>query len=1023
MPSGRNIKGITVEIGGDTTGLQKALKEVNSEIKNTQSQLKDVERLLKLDPGNTELLRQKQKLLGQELGSTSDKLKTLKTAAEQAVPNLSKYDAWKEKYDPIQKEHAKTEASAKELKSQLDELGKTGGINTDEYKNLQTQLDETKNKAKELKTQMEAVRDEFGHPISPEQYDALQREIAETDLKLKDLKKQGATTSEFFQGVIVKGEAIKGVSKQIGDVGRELAPMATKAAIVGAAGVKAAMDWETAFTGVKKTVKATDEEYEALGKGIRQMATETASSMEEIAGVAEVAGQLGIGKENLLDFTKTMVMLGDTTNLSAEEAATSLARFINITGDSQSDVDKLGSAIVDLGNNFATSESEIVTMATRLASAGTIAGLSSTDILALSTAMSSVGIQAEAGGTAMTQTLTALEETIVHWRNATEDELESATENLKTFADVAGMELEDFANTWETKPIEAVQSFIAGLGELDESGDSMILKLEELGLTGIRQQNMLEALGLASDVLADSINTSSEAYENNTALAEEAALRYETFESKLSQFKESLKNVAIDMGEILIPAVEKLMDVIKKMVGWFEKLPDGLQKLIVFAVGFTAILSPILIGVSKIGTAIGNIVSWGGKLGGFIANLGGASSAAGGLAGAASGLAGSAGAAATGVEAIGSAAGAVAATGTAAAGSFLATTGAVAGLAAAVVAGGMAIEDTKKHYNELNAQLRVQYQSAKDAAAAVAELQTKYAAVSAEVENYTLYGLDGVNQKQDEQAYILAMLQSAQEQYAALIAAEGSATEDLTGKLQTNTTALDENAAALTEATTGAETATTESSATATAALNTLSETTASTSETINATLAADSEAVITTADNVFLAISEKSGAIVAAVQSTAEQITGTITSVNGQAYGWGADLVGNYASGINSRMGALLSSVRSMAAQIRSYLHFSEPDVGPLSDFHTWMPDFMSGLAEGIDRNSYLVENAIKRVAQGMAISPQLATAGALGRAGSSNSTMRHSGTIRVEGVNSAGDVAGVVDIIIDQLRREVRL
>lgn len=78
------IKGITIEIGGDTTKLQTALKGGNTEIRNTQQQLKDVEKFLKLDPGNTELLAQKHKLLGQAVEETKNKLETLKTAQQQA---------------------------------------------------------------------------------------------------------------------------------------------------------------------------------------------------------------------------------------------------------------------------------------------------------------------------------------------------------------------------------------------------------------------------------------------------------------------------------------------------------------------------------------------------------------------------------------------------------------------------------------------------------------------------------------------------------------------------------------------------------------------------------------------------------------------------------------------------------------------------------------------------------------------------------------------------------------------------
>jgi len=92
------IKGITIEIGGDTTKLQTALKGVNTEVRNTQQQLKDVEKLLKLDPGNTELITQKHKLLGEAVAATKEKLETLKTAAEQANTALANGDISQEQY-------------------------------------------------------------------------------------------------------------------------------------------------------------------------------------------------------------------------------------------------------------------------------------------------------------------------------------------------------------------------------------------------------------------------------------------------------------------------------------------------------------------------------------------------------------------------------------------------------------------------------------------------------------------------------------------------------------------------------------------------------------------------------------------------------------------------------------------------------------------------------------------------------------------------------------------------------------
>ena len=92
------VRGISVELSADTTKLQTALKGVNTQIRSTQSQLKDVEKLLKLDPTNTELLSQKQKLLKQAVGETKDKLDTLKTAQDQVLKSKDNYDAWKQKF-------------------------------------------------------------------------------------------------------------------------------------------------------------------------------------------------------------------------------------------------------------------------------------------------------------------------------------------------------------------------------------------------------------------------------------------------------------------------------------------------------------------------------------------------------------------------------------------------------------------------------------------------------------------------------------------------------------------------------------------------------------------------------------------------------------------------------------------------------------------------------------------------------------------------------------------------------------
>ena len=123
--AGSRIKGITVEIGGDTTGLDKALKGVNSTIKSTQSQLKDINKLLKLDPTNTELLSQKQAVLKEKIGATKEKLDALKTAQEQAKQQLESGDLGKDKYDALQREIVETEQELKNLIREAAEANET----------------------------------------------------------------------------------------------------------------------------------------------------------------------------------------------------------------------------------------------------------------------------------------------------------------------------------------------------------------------------------------------------------------------------------------------------------------------------------------------------------------------------------------------------------------------------------------------------------------------------------------------------------------------------------------------------------------------------------------------------------------------------------------------------------------------------------------------------------------------------------------------------------------------------------
>lgn len=536
------VRGITIELSADASGVLKALQEVNKEVSSTSRELKDVDKLLKLDPTNTTLLTQKTQLLQEQIGNAESKLRTLKETQQNMQDN--------------------------------------------------------------------------GVDENSEQYRALQREIEATTKQIETLKKTTGSGSATLANV----SAVTGKwGNTLENAGQKMAGVSVAIGTGFGAAAKTAIDFETAFTGVKKTVDGTDDQLESIRQGIIDMSKETASSAVDIAGVAEAAGQLGIATDDVIDFTKVMVMLGDTTNLSADEAASALAKFANITGTSADDYERLGSVIVDLGNNYATTESDIVAMSTKLASAGTLAGLTEPEIFALATAMSSVGIEAEAGGTAMSQTMQQIESAVAN-----------GGEKLDKLANIAGMDAQAFADAWNNDPITALTAFIGGLGELDEQGESATLVLEDLGMKGIRQSNMLKALALASGMVTDAVGTANNAWLENSALSDEASKKYETTEAKMAQLRATFVELGIEIGDIILPIIRDAIEWIKNLVSGFNNLDDGTKKTIVTIAGMVAAISPLLIaggkvlkGISSVTGALSKMGAGGtaGAIGGAIAGI------------------------------------------------------------------------------------------------------------------------------------------------------------------------------------------------------------------------------------------------------------------------------------------------------------------------------------------------------------------------------------------------------------------
>jgi TP901 family phage tail tape measure protein len=405
--------------------------------------------------------------------------------------------------------------------------------------------------------------------------DKLQRDLDGTRKALgrvgggtRNLEKVGQTASAAMLGI--------GVAAAVG---------------VGMA-VNESIQFESAFAGVEKTIDGTAAEMEVLREGIRDMAKVMPATREEIAGVAEAAGQLGVKKDAILDFSKVMVDLGETTDMSAEEAAIALARLSNITQMTEDDYDNLGSAIVDLGNKGASTEREIVDMALRIAGAGHQVGMSEADILGLSSALASVGIEAEAGGSAISKVMVEIAMAVA-----------DGGEELESFAQVAGMSSEEFAKAFEEDAAGAIVAFVSGLGRVSEEGGNVFGVLEQLGITEVRMRDMLLRAAGAGDLMAESLVTANTAWTENNALTDEAAKRYETTEAQIQMLRNNVSDLALELGDELLPMINDLVDGLREGVEWFAELDDETQRSIVQTGLWAVALGLGVVAVSKVITA------------------------------------------------------------------------------------------------------------------------------------------------------------------------------------------------------------------------------------------------------------------------------------------------------------------------------------------------------------------------------------------------------------------------------------
>lgn len=387
-----------------------------------------------------------------------------------------------------------------------------------------------------------------------------------------------------------------------------------------------AAEFESSMASVKRTVGGDDAFITMLGDSFQELSTQMPITASELAAIASTAGQLGIAQGDVEGFTEVMAQLATTTDLTADNAATMLAQFANITGTTE--YDRLGATVAALGDATATTASKVVDMSQGMAAAASIAGMSETDILAIAAAVGSLGIEAAAGSTSMSQLITTL-------YKATE-----TGDNLAEFASVAGMSAEQFKQAWGADAVGTMNAFIQGLNNVERNGKSAVVILDELGISNVRQTKAILGLASAGDLLGNTIAQANAAWSSNTALTEKAGIMYNTTGAKLTMLQNAANNVSIAIGDALNPTISGaaglLTDLVQPIGDFISANPELVQGLAVTAgalgvataavAAYEAKVKLAAIASKVFGTAVsghfGAILAIAGGLGALVTTLG-----------------------------------------------------------------------------------------------------------------------------------------------------------------------------------------------------------------------------------------------------------------------------------------------------------------------------------------------------------------------------------------------------------------
>ena len=911
------IKGITVEIGGDTTKLQTALKGVNTEIRNTQSQLKDVEKLLKLDPGNTELMAQKHRLLGQAVSETKEKLETLKTAAEQANDALARGE------------------------------------------------------------------------ISQSQYDALQREIIETENNLRDLERQAGQSAVALQKIAATGEKLKTVGSAIEGVGQKLMPVTAAVGGLGAAAVKVASDFDSAMSQVAAVSGATGKDLEALRDKAREMGSKTKFSASEAAEAMNYMAMAGWKTNDMLSGIEGIMNLAAASGEDLATTSDIVTDALTALGLSAEDSGHFADILAAASSNANTNVSMMGETFKYCAPVAGALGFSAEDTAEAIGLMANAGIKSSQAGTAMRSMMTNL------------------TGEVKFVGDAFGELTIQTTNT---------DGSMRSLGDILADCRAAFAQMSEsekaANAEALVGKNAMSGFLAVMNAAPGDIEKLNSAINNCDGTAEKmAATMQDNLAGQLTILKSQLEELAISIGEILMPYIRQIVGWIQGLVDWLNSLDEGTKKIIVTVALVAAALGPVLIVIGKVVGAIGTIMTVvpqiASAISGVIAFVSGTVIPAISAVVAAIGWVPLAIAAVVAIlvvlynkcewfrdavnaiwtqikeffvsawevicsfftETIPNAWNSLVSF-------FQGIPAWWSGLWQSVgdffsniwtnmmnnpVLTGI-VDMIRSLWENLSTTLQGIWNGIKTAASGAWEL-IKNVVLGPVLLLIDLVTGNFTKLKEDAANIWNNIKNAASNIWNGIKQVVGSLAQGLVNHVSILFNGLKTTIANIWTAIKN----------TASSAWNGLKNLVSSIASNLK-------QAAVNAFKAMVSGIRSALSSLGSVVQSGFQSAVSFITSLPGKALEWGKDFINGIADGIRSAIGNVINAVSDVADKIRSFLHFSVPDEGPLTDYESWMPDFMSGLAKGIEKSRGMVKKAVSGVASDLMLQPQATVQGMQG-------------------------------------------